>query len=168
MASYDLALVFCTEAEVFAAGGYTWDTTSLPTDTQVYTFAQWACGEIVLATASAGTRYAPAASGISDVALRNTLVQANAVGAAYQAWAVMARGGDPMAVEMRDQLRERWVRFIGGTAANGQEVTGSIVAAVTTAATALAVRTDESDGFTEFPDEDTNTLSRVFTSADED
>lgn len=169
MASYDLNLVFCTEAQVQAAGGYTWTTSDTPDDTKVYTFAQWACGQIVLLTTKAGSTQSPPASGIGDVHLRNTLVEANAVGAAYMAWRTMAKGGDPHAKQMRDQLREDWIRFIGGTAANGTEVTGSIAEAVEIATGGNLARTDETAGIVVFPAAATaTTLGRRFTDADRD
>lgn len=169
MATYDTNLVFCTEAQVFAVGGYTWTTTSEPTDTEVYTFAQFAAGEITLATDRAGARYSPPASGVSDVALRNVLQSANATGAAYRAWRVTAIGGDPDAIKMRNQLREDWIRFIGGTSASGEEVVGAIVGAVQAASSVLAVRTDQTDGYTQFPaTTSTTTLARPFAMTDVD
>lgn len=167
MATYVDTLVFCTEAQVFAVGGYTWTTTSNPTDTQVYQFAQFSCGDIVLATDRAGSRQDPPASGISDVALRNVLQRANAVGAAWQAWRVMATGGDEDAIKMRDSLYTEWRYLVGDGKPDGNP--GVIGQQIGAATTVLAVRTDESDGYTQFPSESTTvTLGREFAETDVD
>jgi len=167
--AYVGTLVFCTEAQVFAGGGHTWTATSTPNVDQVYQFAQWAAGQITLATDKAGSRCAPPSSGISDVALRNVLESANATGAAYRAWRTMAKGGDAFAVDMRDQLREDWLGFIGFYNDSGEFVPGQIHGALAAAANIPAVRTDETDGFTQFPATgEAITLGRLHAESDVD
>ena len=169
MAAYDLTLVFCSEAQVFNAGGYRWTDDDTPTDVDVYEFAQQAAGDISMVTLGAGSRLDPPASGISDVGLRNIVVRANAVGAAYYAWTVMAKAGDEDALDTRNQYREQWIRYIGGTAANGKEVQGTIPTAVATTASTFLGRNDETGGHVKFPSSGTaKTLDRPFTDADVD
>jgi len=169
MATYSTSLVFCTEEQVFNVAGYTFTGNDTPTDAQVYEFAQQAAGEITLKTKEAGSRLDPPASGISDVALRNVIVRANAVGAAYFAWMVMAKGGDPHAISMRDHLREQWVRLIGGTTASGTDTSGLISTTVATSAGSGLVRTDQTAGYVGFPTGTTSeTLGREFAESDVD
>lgn len=170
MATYNLNTTFCDESDVFAAAGYTYTSADTPTDSQVYLFAQWAAGQIVLVTDRAGSRYTPPASAISDEFFRRTLIEANAVGAAYRARAIQAAGGDPHIIQLRDQLREMWIRYVGGTAANGEEVEGLIAELVEAAAAVPAIRTDETEGYTQFPSTTATapTLGRTFTDSDVD
>lgn len=168
MTTYNLNLIFCTEAQIFNAAGYTFTSNDTPDTDELYEFGQWAANAISLRTEKAGSRYDPPASGISDVALRGEIVEANAVGAAYRAWRVMAKGGDPHAIQMRDQLREDWIRLIGGTSANGEEITGSIFDAIEISAGGILARSDETAGIASLPTVTSRELSRTFTDEDVD
>lgn len=169
MATYDLDLVYCTQADVFAVGRMEWTATTRPTDEEVYGFARAAKGLVHQATRRAGSDFAPPASAIADDSTAQQLVHANAVGAAYFAWRAGSTVGDPRAIAMRDQLREDWIQLVGGMNSAGHQVRGTIQDTLEAVNGVLVMHSDLTDGVTQFPDYQTpETLSRRFTTQDVD
>lgn len=145
MADFNQDQMFCTRDDVFAAAGYTFDGDSVPSDTHVSKFAEWVRGEIVLATERAGQRYDPPASGVTDEDVRQVLVAANAIGAAYEAWTRIAASGDSKAEAMRDQLRDRWIMYVGNEQVGGT-IPGIIKDTIETSANSRLLANDVTTG----------------------
>ena len=157
MPTYDTSRAFCTQQDVFDYGGYTWTDSpaSTPSATAVEGFAYAKASDLVLATQRSGLRVTPPYSGISDTHLANTLKQANAKGAAYEAWRVMAaKNPDDWAIEQRDQLRQDWLAACGFFDKEGTWVPGSVGAAVESAIRARVISNDVTEGETTLPTHD--------------
>ena len=101
-------------AEVWGYSQYTATSTSVPTLTQVETFANDIAGIIVMQTERAGQRHTPPASGISDTYLRAVLTSANAIGTAfYQRHGIWTLNGDENSLRIMQSLAGLWQMYMG-------------------------------------------------------
>lgn len=165
--AYDTTKAFCTEQDVFDFGGFTWTSVGTPTASAVQGFAYAKASAIVEMTQRAGQRIEPPTSGVADAHLASTLVEANAKGAAYEAWRVMASNTpDDFAIQQRDQLRADWLSFIGFYNDSGEWVRGSIELAIESAARARVIANDVTGGETILPQHDAEERPYPFTMTD--
>lgn len=170
MPAYDVTKAFCTEQDVFDFGGYTWTDgppATTPSATAVQGFAYAKASEIVLVTQRAGMRTVPPTSAIGDVHLGRTLQEANAKGAAYEAWRVMAaKNPDDWAIEQMERLRRDWESFVGYTDDSGDYHRGVIEQAIESAIHARTIDNDATGGETTLTTHDAEERPAPFTMTD--
>jgi hypothetical protein len=153
--AYDPEQAFCTEQDVFDYGGHVWTDSSpvtTPSATAVRTFAYGKASELVQATQRAGLRIEPPTSGIADEHLGKVLVEANAKGAAYEAWRIKAaKNPDDFAVQQFERLLTDFQALCGFYDKSGEWVPGAVGAAVESAIRARTISNDVTGGETTLP-----------------
>ena len=123
--AYDLALTYCSEADVFRYAEYTFGTDSAPTDQQVYEYTQDVAAVIEAVTLRAGNQLSPTAAQSATAYIRRLLEQANASGAAMLArHSIFTATGSSRDERILEALARRYESLMGEGASGGGTVAG--------------------------------------------
>lgn len=119
--SYSTSLVYCEEGDVERYGVYDWDTTSTPSEDDVYDYAQDVAAAIEVKTEQAGDRIGPSDAASQSTRVSRLLEQANAVGAAMLArHAMYIKSGSDRDLRVWESLARQYEALMGvGSSGNG-------------------------------------------------